>query len=141
MTNLWASLRTAAVVCSIMAISHAYVVPTGTLNCFSRPRGPDKKKCEMIHGFRSCYTKYNMRGVVIARGCSTTQPNFDKCDTNKYGKFKSDKYCYCKSSFCNKSTSCLPNIYCLVTAYSLYLLYTRFYSCGHCLSPPQHQSR
>ena len=49
----------------------------------------------------------------MARGCSTLQPNFNKCDTNKYGQFKSDKYCYCKKSYCNHSTHCLPNLYCL----------------------------
>ena len=49
----------------------------------------------------------------MARGCSTLQPTFNKCDTNKYGQFKSDKYCYCKKSYCNNSTKNLPNIYCL----------------------------
>ena len=52
-------------------------------------------------------------GAVRARGCSTLQPNFNKCDTNKYGQFKSDKYCYCKKSYCNTASSCLPNLYCL----------------------------
>ena len=49
----------------------------------------------------------------MARGCSTLQPNFNKCDTNKYGQFKSDKYCYCKKSYCNTASKCLPNFYCL----------------------------
>ena len=49
----------------------------------------------------------------MARGCSTLQPNFNKCDTNKYGQFKSDKYCYCKKSYCNTASKCLPNLYCL----------------------------
>ena len=41
------------------------------------------------------------------------QPTFNKCETHKYGQFKSDKYCYCKETFCNHSTAVLPNIYCL----------------------------
>jgi len=112
----------AAALCSLLLHAQAYVVPTGTLTCFSRPLGEETKKCEMIHGFRSCYTKYNMRGAVMARGCSTLQPNFNKCDTNKYGQFKSDKYCYCKKSYCNTASKCLPNFYCLGLIYSMYLL-------------------
>ena len=38
----------------------AYTVPTGTLTCFSRPRGPHTKVCQKIHGYRTCYTKHNM---------------------------------------------------------------------------------
>ena len=52
-------------------------------------------------------------GQVTARGCSTMQPTFNKCETHKYGQFKSDKYCYCKETFCNHSSAVLPNIYCL----------------------------
>ena len=52
-------------------------------------------------------------GQVTARGCSTMQPTFNKCETHKYGQFKSDKYCYCKETFCNHSSSVMPNIYCL----------------------------
>ena len=52
-------------------------------------------------------------GQVTARGCSTMQPTFNKCETHKYGQFKSDKYCYCKETFCNNSTAVLPNIYSL----------------------------
>lgn len=133
MTCSW-RIYQAALVCMVAAsLAYAYVVPTGKLTCFSRPLGEETKTCEMIHGFRSCYTKYNMRGQVMARGCSTLQPTFNKCDTNKYGQFKSDKYCYCKKSYCNNSTKNLPNIYCLVILYSVYLFYTNVTNCGQFL--------
>ena len=69
-------------------------------------------------------------GAVKARGCSTLQPNFNKCDTNKYGQFKSDKYCYCKKSYCNTASSCLPNLYCLGRTTTLWFNMT--VSCCRC---------
>jgi hypothetical protein len=48
-------------------------------------------------------------GKVTGRGCSTQKPNFKTCDTHKYGKKKSEKYCYCTEDFCNTSPVVAPN--------------------------------
>eukprot|EP00090_Calanus_glacialis_P038493 TRINITY_DN67151_c0_g1_i1.p1 TRINITY_DN67151_c0_g1~~TRINITY_DN67151_c0_g1_i1.p1 ORF type:complete len:414 (-),score=41.75 TRINITY_DN67151_c0_g1_i1:103-1344(-) len=144
----WSCWLATAVVIIVIVVSYshsasAYVMPSGSLACFSRPKGGDTKVCEKIHGFRTCYTRYNTKGKVTGRGCSTQKPNFKTCDTHKYGKKKSEKYCYCTEDFCNTSPVVAPNttlLALLVIAQcsnSVYLIVVQLlavllHTCRHC---------
>ena len=82
-------------------------------------------------------------GKVTGRGCSTQKPNFKTCDTHKYGKKKSEKYCYCTEDFCNTSPIVAPNTtllallviaQCSNSAYLIVvqLLAVLLHTCRHC---------
>jgi len=137
--NLSFCLAIAALIVISTTLSCAYTMPTGSLTCFSRPKGADTKVCPKIHGFRTCYTRYNIKGKLTGRGCSTQMPNFKACDTHKYGQKKSEKYCYCTENFCNSCCLSLPSttttLVCLVWSFTwneAYLLATIWHTCQTC---------
>jgi len=84
-----------------------YMISSGKLLCFSQPKGDVTKECDKTRGFKTCFTRYDGKGLVTGRGCSTKRSSYKKCETHSYGKI-SQKFCYCKKSMCNLSTMVLP---------------------------------
>merc|ERR1719431_1965099 len=86
------------------------------LKCYSDQEGLQWTRCDDRKGFRTCFTKYDQRGVVTARGCSTKDKIFHvECENHVMGR-SSEKFCYCSYFLCNggDSTTQIGWLYCLV---------------------------
>merc|ERR1719500_1522863 len=75
-----------------------------TLKCYSTNDSVVQQQwtqCDDRKGFRTCFTKYNMKGEVTARGCSTKDKIFHiECENHVMGR-SSEKFCYCSYFLCN----------------------------------------
>merc|ERR1712106_170551 len=71
------------------------------LKCYSDLEGLQWTDCDQRKGFRTCFTKFDMNGGVIARGCSTKDKIFHiECENHMMGR-TSEKFCYCSYFLCN----------------------------------------
>jgi len=62
-------------------------------------------KCDENLGYRTCFIRYNEKGGITGRGCSTKDKVYYKeCETNSYGE-GTEKFCYCNFYLCNSSNS------------------------------------
>jgi len=77
-----------------------------TLKCYSTNDSVAQQQwtqCDDRKGFRTCFTKYNMKGQVTARGCATKDKVFHiECENHVMGA-NSEKFCYCSYYLCNGS--------------------------------------
>lgn len=54
------------------------------LKCYTNVEGTEMKLCQEENGFTSCFTKYNLEGQVVGRGCSDKGSKLlfeDHCET------------------------------------------------------------
>eukprot|EP00090_Calanus_glacialis_P007232 TRINITY_DN15683_c0_g1_i1.p1 TRINITY_DN15683_c0_g1~~TRINITY_DN15683_c0_g1_i1.p1 ORF type:complete len:121 (+),score=25.29 TRINITY_DN15683_c0_g1_i1:191-553(+) len=88
------------------------------------------KACDLQRGFRTCYTKFDPFGEVIARGCSSKEKMFhEHCETHEMDEVV-EKFCYCSFNWCNASL----NIKAVSFPSSVVLLFIHLLFTNHCLS-------
>ncbi|XP_023342518.1 uncharacterized protein LOC111712202 [Eurytemora carolleeae] len=87
----------------LVMLSH-FVFKKGLgLKCYSDVLGKHWTQCEEKKGFRTCFTKYDFKGEVTGRGCSTKDKIFHiECENHVMGKH-SEKFCYCSYYLCNSA--------------------------------------
>jgi len=62
-------------------------------------------KCDENLGYRTCFIRYNEKGGITGRGCSTKDKVYYKeCETNSYGE-GTEKFCYCNFYLCNRASA------------------------------------
>merc|ERR1712013_517514 len=87
-----------------LIISLAMMESGLSLKCYSDREGLQWTRCDEQKGFLTCFTKYDQRGLVTARGCSTKDRILHiECENHVMGK-TSEKFCYCRTFLCNTSS-------------------------------------
>merc|ERR1719419_1344993 len=77
----------------------------GSLKCYNDLEGLQWIDCDQKKGFRTCFTKFDMDGLITARGCSTKDRIFHtECENHVMGR-SSEKFCYCSYFLCNSDVS------------------------------------
>jgi len=67
------------------------------------PEGERWVTCDLHRGMRTCYTKYDMFGETVARGCASKEKMFhEQCEVHEMDDI-SEKFCYCSFNWCNSS--------------------------------------
>merc|ERR1719158_539123 len=98
--------RMAHLSATIAALLIFFLQQGETLKCYSTNDSVAQQQwtqCDDRKGFRTCFTKYNMRGQVTARGCATKDKVFHiECENHVMGA-NSEKFCYCSYYLCNGS--------------------------------------
>merc|ERR1719208_305196 len=82
-------------------------VPVSGLECFSDVLGFQQTHCSSARGFKTCFTKINNDGAVIARGCSTKDNKYHvECENHVMGKADriTETFCYCGYNLCNSGS-------------------------------------
>jgi len=105
----------------ILLLLLAHPPPGSLLKCYND--GEEKiVKCDENLGYRTCFIRYNEKGGITGRGCSTKDKVYYKeCETNSYGE-GTEKFCYCNFYLCNRAPAnalsffyalCLPALWLL----------------------------
>merc|ERR1719483_1468017 len=89
-----------------------------SLKCYSDKEGLQWTRCDDKKGFVTCFTKYDQRGLVTARGCSTKDRILHiECENHVMGKTL-EKFCYCRIFLCNSAVSVNSSLWVLPVAIS-----------------------
>jgi len=94
------------------------------------PEGERWTACDLDRGMRTCYTKYNWNGDLVARGCASKEKMFtEQCEVHEMDDI-SEKFCYCSFNWCNRSPHLTAVIFqhrilvlCLVLSINCYKSY------------------
>lgn len=71
------------------------------LKCYHDKESSKVTKCDENLGYRTCFIRYDEKGLVTGRGCSTKDKVYYKeCETHSYGE-GTEKFCYCNFYLCN----------------------------------------
>merc|ERR550517_2287364 len=86
------------------------VDPAADIHCYSDPQGGKLQQCEAKLGYRTCFTKLDIKGRVLTRGCSTKRPVFHvECENHVSGPQR-ERFCYCSHQLCNSSPSLVTSL-------------------------------
>merc|ERR1711973_16659 len=95
-------------------ITMSFLVPGfQSVKCYVgvEPEGERWKACDLHRGMRTCYTKYDMFGEPVSRGCASKEKMFhEQCEVHEMDDIV-EKFCYCSFNWCNsalnlKAVSC-----------------------------------
>jgi len=86
----------------LLLLLHCSLEPGHALKCYN-DGDEEVVKCDENLGYRTCFIRYNEKGGITGRGCSTKDKVYYKeCETNSYGE-GTEKFCYCNFYLCNSA--------------------------------------